>query len=288
MINSEFMVEENVSASANARQFLSEGLFIAILPIYAYTLSFLFELGISNYFGFPVFLIEVNIKTVLVAATTMAVVTIFPAMLVFSFHWLVPGIDPEHTIVIRLKRLSVIIFIVVLYFLIRADYKYWMLGFLVFMAANEFLIPLLTERNVKGYLAKLAQDGVKDAKVDIPLRRIERKIGFGRFFLVILAVVLLTTAFAVGESYAKHSSWFITVEDLVILRNYGDYFICARLISEKGEIAPGFILLAHDEVARNGSVLLDKKIGPLIIKKGQAISDSQKEKQSKTTQKKVK
>lgn len=245
---------------------LGEGILVGVFTVYVYSLTFAYEVGYCSIYGVPSTFIEISVTRMLIAAAALITLVVFPWVAAFLVYATIPALEPTHPIRLRLRGMSVIIFVVLANYSLRLQLRSYALALLALLAISYFVEPLLSQRKVRGYIEKLRAADRADVVPDTPFRRLVRSMGFTPFLLVLLALLLLTFAAEVGRKEAKSQKTFLTIgEDLVVLRQYGDYFVCGRLISGTKEIDPTIVLVPRN-VGSDEKLLL-KEIGPLEVRK---------------------
>jgi hypothetical protein len=254
------------------KSWVTEGLIIAAAPIVGYLFAFSFELGYAQYFKIPWELINIGLSQIMFFMLGAYVVCG-----ILFFHIEMPSmLIPAKYSMLRskLKQLTPLLMFVTGYFIIGGWSK--ALPLIIFIAVfilfPFFVLPILTERDKKGYSAKLEAAEEKDWK------RMERDktfsiylinlFGHKNLLMIINLFIALSLVNMSGEIYASRQLTFSVLKDnpeKVILRIYGDNLISSLFDRQKKEVTPAFFVykLTTDK-AQNIS---QEIVGPLKLTK---------------------
>ena len=218
---------------------ITEGLAIASLPVAAYFLSYVFELGYCRFYNIPSLYIDISIINIV--STIIAVLSTY-ALFFFLFNSLVhPFFENVHrSIKWSLRKISFIIFVSVGFAIISN----WSLseslqlvlpvaGIVIFL---EFGFPLLTQSKTHGYIKKLEAQKELDFKHDDILDKFIKKYGpmlFSIFF--VFYILSMATYFAGGIKARFQTEHLVSINspNIVYLRKYGQYLIGSKFDRNK-------------------------------------------------------
>jgi len=239
----------------------------SIIPIVAYLIAFEYEKGYCDVFGIPPEFISLT-PTVII----FTIIVIIPVMLGLFFPVnLIYMILPNKWKRYIFPIIVILIFVGYLGWLTRLRTKYDILFlgiFLFIIIFSELILPVITQRNQRGYLSKLeAQDKLDreiDTLIDIITRHINPK------WILLFAFVLDLSVFS--ELLGKHIAltqekfYVINTPELtaVVLRIYNEKLICAPFIKETKELQNTFFII--NMATQQKLILTKEKVGPFKTK----------------------
>ncbi len=254
---------------------ITEGILLALASALSYFLVFYYEKGYAQYFDIPVSFIQVSFIDVIVfASIVLGAIWLFT---VFMNPFVIAIQTVKVHPVIRaalLRLLPLIVFFVIVFFLFGySNRKYWggALAVVIFIALLEFVMPLLSRRNVSGYVNKLVAQEEFDQEFDEShpdiFGLIKRHYGW-RLLLIILGVFLSTVlAEQAGLARAVNQSKFLVLDtspEMVVLRVYGDRMIAAPFNRKTQEVESKFVIKVLGE--DNNLVISPEDVGSLKLK----------------------
>jgi hypothetical protein len=256
----------------NQTQKIPDAILLALASAGAYLFSYYYEKGYTSVFKIPSSLIVINLSSLLT----------FGAIIIGGFIFLIPignvlvmfvignsksskGSNPVflHTLfpVIIVGILAVIQIAI---FGIR-NWQQWLLYAIMLLVAAffQFAFPLLSQKG-KNYAEKLSAQ--EETEKQFPDAFVLMRNKFGNSSLIIFLVFILGISIAenVGKSSATNQKDFLvtnTTPEMVVLRVYGDNFICAPFTRATGKTETTFTLLKSSGDAN--LVLNLETIGPL-------------------------
>jgi hypothetical protein len=245
---------------------LTEGLVIAGVPAAGYWFAFLYELGYCKYFDIPPAFIEIGILNILVAIIGLG--GAFALIHLYADPVFVLSRRLAKPIRRALLRISLPVVLFAGYALVvRLTFIQFILVLALFfvpLAFFEFIFPLITQRNISGYLNKLdAQNRIElehDTLMDLVAMAVGRKIFLFSGFLLMVSFVSYFT----GGYEAKTQRDFMVIseqpERVVLKRNSG-YFVVARFEREKKSISKDFALVSTEQELFQFNY---ERVGPLL------------------------
>lgn len=244
---------------------LSEGLTIATLPIVAYLMVFVYEIGYGRVFGIPAEFIVFDLTRFFIAlfSVVSASATLFNFVNIVVMAWYAY----DNLVARKLIEVVAVLLIIAAHAYLWRDDSSAVLLFLTTMSGFAFLelvFPLITQRGKGKYSDKLvAQDRI-EASTDGLIGKAIQVFG-GRFVLVLLFLILsYTFSYSVGRSNAVHRHKFLvagTSPEMVVLRVYGGKMICAPFNRSSAEINQSFVVL---KTAEDPDLMLTlEEVGPL-------------------------
>lgn len=240
---------------------------IFVVPILAYVLDYLFELGYAYFFSIPVSVIEVD----LIQTIPTLVVLIIGFILLIGFVF--KGIEPLVGIIIMLFTDYKTAEIVMKYLFIISIFEIGLYSlFYLFGAESKFLfwfiITMIPFISSVIHIRKDSSNSNTEKSNDIDDH--DSMIKYKLIFVVFLTGVLFFYSYAFGYWWASISTKFLTInlndKEYVVLRKYGDNFICSPLDSNNNTINNTFLFTKpgeKDDIARNTFVY--KEIGKLKV-----------------------
>lgn len=257
---------------------VSETIILAALPIIAYAVVFSFEWGYFSVFKIPLEFASFDLSRVFLALYSIIVIFFLVYLFTDSILSLISN-QPE-SIRQRLSVLLIFIVGVLIYFLIYSNVpeilRYLWIFAVVLVLPNIiifFLLPLITQKSRKGYLAKLQADD--EVIIDTTRRNasssvldvISRIMDIRMIFALLLTGVIIFLAYDIGVSSALQQSEFRVVNtspERVVLWITNDQVICAPFDRVTKQINPSFIVLKLGEDSEIEYRL--EKIGPLKVR----------------------
>jgi len=272
-------VQKNTDSSIFQRLFngvsLSDTLFLAAIPIVAYLIVYFYELGYFSIFDIPIEFASFDLARIFLAILYLLV-------FIFFIYWIndiLQGIinsQPE-PIKRRLQSnvLSFILILVYLFFTVH-DWKIWLeilLGFLLLISL-QFWIPLFTQRDKKGYIAKLSavdeindQNKNKREKTPSIIDRLSVLIGPRILLFIIILAGTLYVSYLIGRTNAvTQSNFFVlnTSPERAVLWTFNDHIIASTFDRNSKQLNPGFIIL---DLGKDSNLeYRAEQIGPLTMK----------------------
>ena len=247
----------------------SEALWLAGIPVTAYLAVYSYYSGYFSVFSLPRLLIEFNLVEVFfVSGVILAVafLVFFYGNLAFSAVSGLPGILAK-----RLRR-GIVIFVVFLgTMLVVQSPRYlrslhwFVLAGILFVVVTELVLPLMTERRVKGYLNKLeaAEVAREKAEKDKTLRGPPEKLLILMGPWLGAAVFLLFCVYGLGKYQAvTRKDYYVTDETptSVILWMGRERAISARFNPDTRILSSEFTVLELSQLPRT---LRYEEVGPL-------------------------
>jgi len=209
---------------------VTEGLLIASLPIVAYFLAYVFERGYCSYFNIPPIFIHISIFNV--ASEAITVIGTY-AVLFFLFDSFVYPFFSKFDRALRwsLINTAVILFIMVGYAIVaNLSIEHILMFFLPFICAIlffEFILPLITQKNIPGYVNKIKAQKKINFEDDTFMDKIALKIGPSLFLMIYIFILTSEAFYFAGGIKAKYKTVFLTstkTPDVVYLEK-GDNFL---------------------------------------------------------------
>jgi hypothetical protein len=239
-----------------------DAVLIFLITCATYLTVYIFEAGYCHYFKVPLFLIKLEISTALLFAATSWFVLWFLLYVMFVYVSLKEFFERRKNPIVRRILLGNGPFIVAGLFLWLITGHFWfLLGTL--LAACVFSL-LLIAPNPEETLRQF--DEVAGRTKIYPFASIYRLRERGLVWLVQIVVWTFVWAsgwFAIGERAAKNQTEFLVTEDAapaVVLRMYGDQFICAQFDRSTKICSQKFTILKSSEEHRKFEL---QQVGPL-------------------------
>lgn len=253
----------------NGRNWQTAAVLFGLAAPIGYAAAYLREWGFCSVFGIPIEFIQLNITTVLIAITS-GVGVLF---LLFWFADLFYTFSQQRKLKnfgpIR-RRLSFDLLVLSFFGCFLALFPPLIDGwpllvyFLVILIFIQFVMPLITQRKITGYISKLETQDRVEREAPVLLDYFIKRAGITIISLGILVLLFLSVMFVVGYNTAVRQTDFLvpsTNEDLVVLRIYGENLICAQYDIETREVYKTFIVIKLDDEPRPQLRLV--RLGPL-------------------------
>lgn len=241
-----------------------EALLVVLIPLVGYAISFLYEIGYCNTFNIPSYFIKLSPTTIFIGMSSIALFLLLYFMTRFFCENFL-GTGPISSGIKRLAMPSLISLYIIALF--GADWKRLsgvLIG-LVFIIFMQFGVPLFTQSKHPTYRDKLEAEDKAEWEWDKFRKNITKYFGPGLMQFFLLLFLLLWAAYFTGVAHAEQQREFLVIEtepQLVVLRNYGNEFICGRFNETTKELLNVFSFLNRDNLDQNVSFKL-KKVGPL-------------------------
>ncbi len=241
----------------------SEAIILAGAPAYAYAVAFLYELGYALHFRFPIALIQINITTVLISLGALVSAGIFFWFggEVVSVIW--PSGKSAFAENIR-KSIRLLFLLIAAAVLGRSWNTLFSTGAIVFgiFFLLDFVFPLLTQRNVKGYFNKLEAQEEHERSLTFMSDRLVKIVGLSNFRTVLILILILGLSWFAGLGQARSNSHFRVVtgnSNVVVLRIYGGKMIAAEFDPSSKTLSPEIQVIPMDKKLK----LRREMLGPL-------------------------
>lgn len=244
---------------------LTEGLLIAGIPVVGYWIAYLYELGYCRWFGVPPNLIEVGVLSVLVAISSLLAVCL--ALWIFGEMVVGPLRLLPRVLASSVLRLLLMLIPFSAYALVSnmelSQFLWVTVPIAVIYLFVEFVFPLLAQRSISGYIAKMEAQRKVDLAYESLLDLVVQRVGFSYFKLYAAIAVLSMLAYGAGGLQARLQTDFMVVPGTpasVGIKTYGTYLIAATWDRSTKMLSREFRLIPMDE--QLGTVRFDR-VGPL-------------------------
>jgi len=258
-----------MSENDRKKSWITEALVIAAAPLMGYSFAFAFELGYAEYFEIPPELISINLFQIII----FILGTYSICLVLFFFIEMLSFLIPSKYQILRSKLLDIVPLIMFLvgYFLAGGWLRALPFIFLlVIISFSSFILPLISQRNVKGYNAKLEAAEAKDwgmlennKTFSISLINL---FGYKNIIMITNIFLALSLVKMSGEVYASRRVMFPILKgnsEKVILSIYGDNLVCSSFDRQKKEVASTFSVY---KLASNDAQNMSQEIiGPIKI-----------------------
>lgn len=253
---------------------LSEALILAAVPFAAYLIVFSYELGYFSVFKIPNEFISFDLPRIFFALFTIVIVIATTYYFGQSFINLINSWPSPIKNRLTDKVYPSVLGIVVGLFTIQ-DKILWIfiLSLIIFINLFDFITPLFTQRNVKGYLAKLiAADkvfkGFKNRQEPSLIDKLAIIMGRRTFWGFMLFLYMLFITYQLGSGAARSQTEFRVVNtnpERVVLWIYNDYALSAPFDRVTKEVDSSFIVI---KIGEDPNIEYKfEEIGPLKLKK---------------------
>jgi hypothetical protein len=148
-------------------------------------------------------------------------------------------------------------------------------AFLLIVAGSfvlvEFVLPWFAfRREGGGYLERLRAAHEDDAqRRNSAFHALVDRLGIGRYLIMVLTILTLGGAYALGEHKAKSARSFLVAGDYIVLRHQGESLLCARFF---GDALTGDFEFRPEA----GQTLTLKPVGPIAAYSSNVTADSEK------------
>ncbi len=245
---------------------LSDALFLALVTVGAYWVSFCYEAGYLSGFGLPIHVVQISLSTTLVVALTLsgAAYVLFTIINFALLHW------PEHpAIQEKVFRIGLMLLFPLWQLLIygprRKDWFVYMFP-LALIALFEFIWPFLVYPNRGSLRERFIADETAEAPVRNRLMfpRIHKIVGTSGSFVLLLSLVGSLCAHRAGQAAAEtQKEYFVFADapDFAVVRMYSDTIIRVQFDRKTKAVQPRVIVrkIGTEKVM----LIRDADLGPL-------------------------
>jgi hypothetical protein len=267
------MSEEN--EKSNFELWIKSGLIVGAISIGGYWLGFVYEKGYADYFAIPIQLISLNLISIFRSILELIAVVI--GLLVLANVWYAIIIEIKGVIYRRITGFTApILYCAAALLILGSDswsHLKWFMPVFAYFLLDTFVFPLVEQRGKGTYSQKLEaaeatwEQNKSKTLFGFAAQKINRRISQGTRIWIIMAIyVLFSFASWIGTAEAqKQKSFWVTREpqSLVVLRIYGDKFICAPFDSKARTVEKTLYIL--DTPKQDGIWLDWKEVGPLKL-----------------------
>ena len=260
------MEEENLSENLNwiaTKGFFSEAILVALLTAVGYLAAFAYQYSYLNYFGVPVFFVDVNLGLVLFT-TSIGLTWLMGLSMALNFllNWI-----PQKKFFKFLKALGFLIVLIigVLFPMIASIYdpNHVLLSNLGLLAIGIILIigALRLYKNPELFTFKKNKNDKNDF-----LTRAEQIYGTFPVLFVVTLTIFVVYSYIMGTTIAKNQSDYLvsnTDPALAIISTYNGNFVGLTFNPNTRSFDKNITLLSQDKVFNSGIIFNSKKIGPL-------------------------
>ena len=245
-------------------KYVSEGIVLAGIPLLSYLVTFAYQAGYANYFHIPIELISINITTILVSFSAL-LGSIFFVYAISNFLWQYAPKDNDAVsfVIRRFIKFAIIFFIGLTPFILK--WYAWVIFFIAILlvAYNEFIYPLISQRDKTTYAEKLAAQIKADVNVGKHLlwHEIDKRTGEWFVTAIIYSYMAIAFAYNIGIQSAENKQYFFKINhNTVILAIYDDLAVTANY-SPKSQLLDQNLFF--DKIDNGKFSLFRERIGKL-------------------------
>ena len=254
------MAQENLVEKENwvaTKKFFSGALLVALLTAVGYLAAFAYQLAYLQYFGVPVFFVDVNIGLILLTASggliwVLGLIAYFDSL----SSW-----KPQNNFLKFLKNLTILLTIEIVGL-------FPVIVLCLTTSIGILLLPIFLIGQIV-YLYKNPgsnKDTVKKKSKSVLMSRIEEV--YGSFPIGFVATLIIFVIFSgiMGFDIARIKSDYLvsnTDPALIIISTYNGNFIGLTFDPNTHSFDKNITLITQDKVSSNGIVFKSKEIGPL-------------------------
>jgi predicted Holliday junction resolvase-like endonuclease len=248
----------------------SDAIIAVLIPIAGYYTAFRYETGYARYFGIPATFIEVGLSEVLGLVGLLLILFFMTIGYMDIRAKFYKGKNPINRAIGRVLFPILVLSLLIYASDLRGLNLYTILFFMFVILFVEFILPLFSQRKIKGYKNKLEQQEQKDemskSRMSSWLRSYSKGRGIFKYAAIVLIVFSLFFMDSVGGAHARHQTSFLILKsnpELVVLRKYSGKLICAEFDRGKREILNAFYIKSLDQVAKRRIKIVTEVMGPL-------------------------
>ena len=227
---------------------ITEGLFIASIPIAGYFLAYLFERGYCDFYKIPTMLIDVSFINII--STSLAILGTY-TLIFFAYDSIINPIlsSMQRSIRWSFFRIFMITFILLGFSLVfnwSVNKSLSLFGPLIIgIIFLEFGFPLITQRKIKGYLNKHEGQSQTDAKDVTAFDKAAENLGPKIYMILFIFYLLSLATYFAGGIQARFKTEFAvsaTIPNIVYLKKYGPILIGNQYDKENNTLSNQFII----------------------------------------------
>ena len=249
------------------RSWLTESVLLAAIPVMAYVLAFGYEYGYSLAYGFPPELISIDLNRVFAAGAVFLSWVLLVLLLTTGVLALLPSEHPLAPAVAQVVPLVLAYLVFIIYYgrfdNVARVFGLPLVGYLVY----KFLVPLLAQRGVPGYVQRYrAHEQIRQTRGTF-FRAILRTFGPTPGIVLVYFVIAVTLSTTFGWRFATERAYYFVVPgppERIVLRIYGDSIVLARLDRPTQQILRDYTVLRRTAEA---ITLREERIGPLTVER---------------------
>jgi hypothetical protein len=199
----------------SGKTFLSEAILVAAASALSYAVAFAYRSGFASYFGLPPLLLTPTIGGILQAGATVGASLLFLGVIVNGLWLFVPRKD---SVLARHIKRMLFIFVLGVLGAYRLFAERWgwvvLLGLLCLFGFGLFIFPLISQRQVRSYENKLLAQEKVEARSDLLLDAVGRRMGDKALLFAFAAFVLVYFANSLGYTTAKNQQDYFVLADM--------------------------------------------------------------------------
>ena len=253
---------------------VKSGLGIGAISIGGYFLGFAYEKGYASYFGIPSSLIKLNLINIFLSIIALL-------GLLWSILWIInlgsvifsDRSNAIYRAIVRSAPFVLVSFCLLLLYINTPTWQSvkWSALAPLLYPFLEFVWPLIEQRGKGTYCQKLEAQEIANRNRKIPkfiwspIAQKVNALNVRRLFnIAIIFFILCILSYAIGDSEAERQKKFWIVREpqqLVVLRIYGDRFVCAPFDFKAGTVESTLYIL---DTPKQGGLWLEwQQVGPL-------------------------
>lgn len=265
----------------NKSNLLNDAIIIAMISVIGYLISYNYEVGYLSYYKIPDKFVQIDITSILkstgvIIGTLLTLYNMFNVLPAFYPPKKVDGdgrTNPIHDSFRRLFWAFAFSLFIIFFTVFHLTIIYLCIGIIFVISLLEFVFPLLGQRKIKGYKAKLIAARAIDNSVltlnDVIRNRFGAKTV--RIFLILLLIVAtIPLVKYIGENRANNQTNYLVINSdkpMVLLYTYQEYFVLAPINLKTKVVTPNFIFVKQEESIEDATIFELMNIGPIKVKK---------------------
>jgi hypothetical protein len=220
---------------------------VGAAPVIGYAIAFFYAAGYANVFDIPLELISVSVGSVFLALLALAGVAVAMGLLanlpLGLVTWRLPTEEElSHPFVLRARKLEPFYVVLAVSAITAiADWHFlpwWAVGLFFAWAVYLFVWPLISQRSVAGYRAKLVAQDQAELTDRVPGWNafVRRALRSGLYSYIVAVLLTLFGAYYGGALVGSEKERFLVSADdssLVIVAIYNDTLVGRRLNAER-------------------------------------------------------
>lgn len=217
---------------------ISEGVILALIPLAGYWLSFIYQMNFNGYFGIPNYMIDLNMINIIISSLG---ILLFGAILLQTLNVIgifLLNINVDRRITSNITG-DIVSLMLSLSLIIIFDLNILQAAILLILLPGisvifNYIFPILTQRTIKGYLAKLLAQEDYESTTNTPLDFVARSPYRIWVLISILFVFASIISYVAGGFSARIKTDFYVAHGNirhVIFRTYSDYYVTSPLDS---------------------------------------------------------
>lgn len=221
----------------NKKVFVSEGVLIAGVTSIVYAIAYLYERGYNRVFSLPEYFIQIDLTSIFTSLVSFSIMMALFFILGNSVDiYRRQGRNLQFPLIRLVIATTFPLVLLMIYSFDYLEYYKWTLYTFATWIVIDFVMPIFTQRDIKGFINKVVAEEEHHQKGLSRIRTANNVTKFMNFIPGGYPVFLLFTIFILYGSYhlgtaqaLTQRSYSVTDKGEVIIKRFNGGFITARL-----------------------------------------------------------